>query len=111
MARYLVVRLGSLVVSIIAATLIIFLIMHAIPGGPFDAEKSQLSADQQANVARFYGLDKPLPVWLFLRGSRRDDRRSAGPHLGDQRLRRRHGRTAWRRAGASSGNCCRAAAQ
>ena len=62
MARYLVVRIGSLVVSIIGATLVIFLIMHAIPGGPFDAEKSQLSPDQQANVARFYGLDKPLPV-------------------------------------------------
>src|SRR5437763_6982247 len=62
MARYLVVRLGSLVVSIIGATLVVFLIMHAIPGGPSDAEKSQLSADQAANVARFYGLDKPLPV-------------------------------------------------
>ena len=48
MARYLVVRIGSLIVSIIGATLVVFLIMHAIPGGPFDAEKSQLSADQAA---------------------------------------------------------------
>ena len=62
MVRYLVVRVGSLVVSIIAATLVVFLIMHSIPGGPFDAEKSPLSADQQAAIARFYGLDHPLPV-------------------------------------------------
>jgi ABC-type dipeptide/oligopeptide/nickel transport system permease component len=62
MARYLVVRLGSLVVSIVVATLLVFLVMHAIPGGPFDAEKSPLSPDQQANVLRFYGLDQPLPV-------------------------------------------------
>jgi ABC-type dipeptide/oligopeptide/nickel transport system permease component len=34
MARYLLVRIGSLIVSIIVATLAIFLIMHAIPGGP-----------------------------------------------------------------------------
>lgn len=62
MVRYLIVRISSLIVTIVAATLVIFLIMHAIPGGPFDAEKSPLSADQQANIQRFYGLDKPLPV-------------------------------------------------
>lgn len=62
MVRYLIVRVGSLVVSIVVATLVVFLIMHAIPGGPFDAEKSPLSADQQASIARAYGLDQPLPV-------------------------------------------------
>ncbi len=62
MARYLIVRIGSLIVSIVVATLVIFLIMHAIPGGPFDAEKSPLSPDQQAAIARAYGLDQPLPI-------------------------------------------------
>src|SRR2546430_11353987 len=62
MARYLIVRIGSLIVSIVVATLAIFLIMHAIPGGPFDAEKSPLSPDQQAAISRVYGLDQPLPV-------------------------------------------------
>jgi len=60
--RYLVVRVGSLGVSIVLATLAIFLIMHAIPGGPFDAEKSPLSPEQQVVIARAYGLDQPLPV-------------------------------------------------
>lgn len=71
MARYLVVRIGSLLVSIIVATLVVFLIMHAIPGGPFDAEKSPLSPEQQATIARAYGLDQPLPVQYlkFLSGA------------------------------------------
>jgi ABC-type dipeptide/oligopeptide/nickel transport system permease component len=63
MARYLVVRLGSLLVSLVAATIVVFLIMHAIPGGPYNAEKAtSLTADQVASINRFYGLDKPLPV-------------------------------------------------
>ena len=62
MARYVVVRSLSLVVSILIATVAVFAIMHAIPGGPFDAEKAPLTAAQQANLMRFYGLDQPLPV-------------------------------------------------
>lgn len=63
MTRYLIVRIGSLLVSLVAATLVVFIIMHAIPGGPYNAEKStNLSPDQVANINRFYGLDKPLPV-------------------------------------------------
>lgn len=62
MARYLLVRVGSLLVSVVAATLVVFIIMHAIPGGPFDAEKAPLTADQMAVINRFYGLDQPLPV-------------------------------------------------
>jgi len=63
MARYLIVRIGSLVVSLILATMVVFLIMHAIPGGPFNAQKStNLTSDQVAAINRFYHLDKPLPV-------------------------------------------------
>jgi ABC-type dipeptide/oligopeptide/nickel transport system permease component len=62
MVHYLVVRVLSIAVSIVIATMIVFLIMHAIPGGPFDAEKAPLTAVQQANIMRLYGLDKPLPV-------------------------------------------------
>jgi ABC-type dipeptide/oligopeptide/nickel transport system permease component len=69
MARYLVVRIGSLLVSLVVATMVVFVIMHAIPGGPYNAEKSaSLTADQIASINRFYGLDKPLPLqyWNFL---------------------------------------------
>jgi ABC-type dipeptide/oligopeptide/nickel transport system permease component len=69
MARYLVFRIGSLLVSLVASTMVVFFIMHAIPGGPFNAEKStNLTPAQVANINRLYGLDKPLPVqyWNFL---------------------------------------------
>jgi ABC-type dipeptide/oligopeptide/nickel transport system permease component len=72
MARYLVMRIGSLLVSLVAATVVVFLIMHAIPGGPFNAEKStSLTPGQVSAINRFYGLDKPLPeqYWNFLWGA------------------------------------------
>ncbi len=62
MIRYLLMRIASLLVSVVAATLVVFMIMHAIPGGPFDAEKAPLTADQMAVLNHFYGLDQPLPV-------------------------------------------------
>jgi len=65
MGRYLVVRIGSLLVSVIGATLVVFIIMHAIPGGPFDAEKAPLTSDQLSVINHFYGLDQPLPVQYF----------------------------------------------
>ena len=69
MARYLVVRIGSLLVSLVGATMVVFFIMHAIPGGPYNATKAaSLSADQLASINKFYGLDKPLwqQYWDFL---------------------------------------------
>ena len=63
MTRYLVVRIGSLLVSLVLATMVVFIIMHSIPGGPFNAEKStSLTSGQVAAINRFYHLDKPLPV-------------------------------------------------
>jgi oligopeptide transport system permease protein len=37
-----------------------FLMVHAAPGGPFDDERA-LPADVEANIARTYHLDEPLP--------------------------------------------------
>jgi len=60
MGRYLLARLASLVFILIAVSLIAFLLMHAVPGGPFDVRERRLpEATQQAQL-RKYGLDKPL---------------------------------------------------
>jgi peptide/nickel transport system permease protein len=60
MARYVVARLGSLVFVLFAVSLIAFLLMHAVPGGPFDEKERRLpEATRQAQL-RKYGLDKPL---------------------------------------------------
>ena len=60
MGRYIVGRLASLVFVVIAASMITFTIMHAVPGGPFDEEKQPLPPAAKANMMRKYGLDKPM---------------------------------------------------
>jgi peptide/nickel transport system permease protein len=60
MARYIVGRLISLVFVLFVVSLIAFLLMHAVPGGPFDIGERRLpEATRQAQL-RKYGLDKPL---------------------------------------------------
>lgn len=51
-----------------------FLMVHAAPGGPFDDERV-LPADIEANIARAYHLDEPLPeqFWRYLSGVVRGD--------------------------------------
>ena len=60
MARYLIARLASLVFVLFAVSVISFLLMHSVPGGPFDERERRLpEATRQAQL-RKYGLDKPL---------------------------------------------------
>lgn len=42
-------------------SVIVFSMMHAVPGGPFDESKGRLPPAAKANILRKYGLDKP--VW------------------------------------------------
>lgn len=60
MTRYMIGRIGGLVFAIFAASLITFLLMHSVPGGPFDETKMPLPPEAKANILRKYGLDKPL---------------------------------------------------
>jgi len=60
MGRYILARLASLLFVLFAVSLITFLLMHTVPGGPFDPTERRLpEATQQAQL-RKYGLDKPL---------------------------------------------------
>lgn len=61
MGRYLVGRIGGIIVVLLIVSVVIFLLMHAIPGGPFDEDKVPLSPAAKANYLAKYGLDKPLP--------------------------------------------------
>ena len=60
MARYLLGRVAGIVLVLIVVSIAIFLLMHAIPGGPFDEDKMPLSPEAKANYLRKYGLDRPL---------------------------------------------------
>lgn len=66
MARYILGRIAGLVFVLIAVSVIAFLLMHAVPGGPFAPdEKGRLpEATRVAQYAK-YGLDQPLYVQYF----------------------------------------------
>ena len=42
MARYILGRLVGLVIVFLMVSVLAFLLMHSVPGGPFDEEKSPL---------------------------------------------------------------------
>lgn len=60
MARYLLGRLGGVLIVFFIVSVVIFLLMHAIPGGPYNEDKVPLSAEAKTNYLRKYGLDRPL---------------------------------------------------
>jgi oligopeptide transport system permease protein len=57
--NYLARRILWIIPVLFAVSVITFFLMHAVPGGPWDAEK-RLPANVQARLNAQYGLDKPL---------------------------------------------------
>ena len=60
MLRYLLTRLVGLAGVLLVVSIMTFLLMHSIPGGPFDEGQMPLSVEVRAAIARKYNLDKPL---------------------------------------------------
>jgi ABC-type dipeptide/oligopeptide/nickel transport system permease component len=58
--RYLVFRTTSILGTLLVISFFVFVVMHAIPGGPFDEDKMPLPPARKANILRSYGLDRPL---------------------------------------------------
>lgn len=74
MARYIIGRLISLIFVLLVVSFIAFVLMHAVPGGPFDTGERRLpEATRQAQLEK-YGLDKSIPeqyvryIWAVLHG-------------------------------------------
>lgn len=65
MLRFLLGQLLSLIFVIFAVSVMVFFIMHSVPGGPFDEDKGRLPAAAKENIMRKYGLDKPMYVQYF----------------------------------------------
>ncbi|OJX38391.1 MAG: hypothetical protein BGO78_10370 [Chloroflexi bacterium 44-23] len=59
MGRYIIRRILYMLVVILVVSFITFGLMHSVPGGPFDKEKS-LPAEIIANLEKRYHLDQPL---------------------------------------------------
>lgn len=65
MGYYILSRLFWLVPTLLAMSLIVFVVSHKTPGSPLDpaaAGHNSLSDEQMANLRAHYGLDKPLWV-------------------------------------------------
>ncbi|MFB0547110.1 MAG: ABC transporter permease [Anaerolineae bacterium] len=60
MTRYILGRLAGLLFTIFMVSVTTFLLMHSVPGGPFDEDKQPLPPEAKANILRKYGLDRPL---------------------------------------------------
>jgi ABC-type dipeptide/oligopeptide/nickel transport system permease component len=79
MARYILSRVAGLLSVLLVVSIITFALMHAVPGGPFDAralEKQQMIPDnikRQLNTK--YGLDQSVwrQYFLFMRNAARLD--------------------------------------
>lgn len=74
MARYVLGRLASLLFVLFAVSVVAFLLMHAVPGGPFDTSERRLPEATRLAQLRKYGLDGPLweqylrYMWHAVRG-------------------------------------------
>lgn len=62
MLSYIVRRLLSIAVTFLVVSVIVFLMMHAVPGGPFDGNDMPLSEAVRAKMMAKLGLDQPLWV-------------------------------------------------
>lgn len=60
MKKYILKRLAISVFTLLAITLVLFGLLQAMPGSPFNDEK--LTNDQRAALYERYGLDKPIYV-------------------------------------------------
>lgn len=71
MLAYIARRLASLVLTMFIVTMVLFVLMHSVPGGPFEVkfEKQPLPDYALENIKHKYGLDQPLYVqygrWLW----------------------------------------------
>ena len=59
MGRYIVRRVLWMIPVLFFISTVTFSLLHAVPGGPFDREKT-LPAEIIANLEKYYGLDQPL---------------------------------------------------
>jgi ABC-type dipeptide/oligopeptide/nickel transport system permease component len=62
MIFYVIKRLISIALTFFVVSLIIFLMMHAVPGGPFDGNDMPVSAAVRDKLMARLGLDQPLWV-------------------------------------------------
>ncbi len=64
MVRYILKRMGMMIITLLVIAVLVFFLMHAIPGGPFTAQR-ELPPEVEAALIEKYNLDDSLPQQLF----------------------------------------------
>ncbi len=74
MLRFALLRFLWAIPTLLLVIVLAFLMVHAAPGGPFDAERA-LPPEIEDNIARAYHLDEPLPQQFtrYLKGLLKGD--------------------------------------
>jgi len=77
--RWFAARLGGAVVTLLGVTVVVFIVLRAIPGDAITAslgiESGTLTPEQRASLRHFYGIDKPWyeQLWTWISGIFRGD--------------------------------------
>ncbi|CAD5976183.1 Oligopeptide transport system permease protein AppB [Planktothrix tepida] len=90
MTRYLINRILTSIPTLIAISLVVFLILALAPGNPMGefATNPSITPEVRENIRRSLGLDQPIPirylkwVWAFLQGDLGYSFTSRSPVLG-----------------------------
>lgn len=59
MSAYILKRMGMMIITLLLIAVLVFFLMHAIPGGPFTAER-ELPPEVEAALVEKYNLDASL---------------------------------------------------
>ncbi|HLZ28288.1 MAG TPA: ABC transporter permease [Chloroflexota bacterium] len=65
MVVYLLGRISGIAIVFVIVSMLAFVLMHSVPGGPFDETNQPLPPEAKANILRKYGLDRPLYEQYF----------------------------------------------
>jgi len=65
MKKYIIQRIVVAILTILLVTTICFILLHLIPGSPFQSTKL-ISKDMELRMLEYYGLDKPLINQYFI---------------------------------------------
>jgi oligopeptide transport system permease protein len=64
MSRYILKRMGMMIMTLLLIVVLVFFLMHAIPGGPFTAQR-ELPPEVEAALVEKYNLDEGLGAQLI----------------------------------------------
>ncbi len=64
MLKFIIKRIGMMIIAMFMITLITFIIMHIVPGGPFTSDR-QVTPEVEAALNAKFNLDAPLPEQFF----------------------------------------------